>query len=49
MLQVLNIILFFPNLERGSEFLSCRIELRNQVMQNDLTYRVSNSDKKFWY
>ena len=37
---------------RGSEFLSYKIALRNQVMQNDVTLRVTNSklkNKKFHF
>ena len=32
--------------ERGSEFSSYEIELRNWVMQNDVTLRVTNSKSK---
>ena len=29
-------------MKRGSEFVSCEIELRNQVTQNNVTLRVTN-------
>ena len=32
--------------EQGSEFSSYEIELRNRVMQNDVTLRVTNSKSK---
>ena len=39
-------------LERGSEFSSYEIKLRNQVTENDVTFRVTNSkskNKKFYF
>ena len=38
----INFCLYCPFL-RGSEFSSYKIELRNQVMQNDVILRVNNS------
>ena len=35
--------LIHPDLDEGSGFPSCKIELRNPITQNDITRRITNS------